>query len=152
MYSTQVACMLSRHVTCPYGAQQSFQIDKVPGSGAVQHKRRHNFRRLMSPSSEVTALLRLTLSTKLVKLCGVPLFRPRIVVWASLRMFFRFDLSSSNADIDFVLLKLEQHINPSHHDVIHSYSLRITRIDGEHMILVQRFETLILDIDGEIIL
>jgi hypothetical protein len=106
----------------------------------------------MSPSSEVTALLRLTLSTKLVKFCGVPLVGLRKVVWASLRMFFRFDLSSSNADIDFVLLKLKHHINPGLPNVIHKYSLRITRIDGEYMVLVQRPETLVLDIDGEIVL
>ncbi len=51
-------------------------------------------------------------------------------------MFFRFDLSSSNADIDFVLLKLEHHINSSLPNVIRSYSLRVTRVDGEHMVLV----------------
>jgi hypothetical protein len=106
----------------------------------------------MSPRSEVTTLLRLTLSTKLVKLCGVPLFRLRIVVWASLRVSFRFDLSSSNADIDFVFLKLKHHINSDLPDVIHSHSLRVTRVDGKHMVLVQRSETLILDIDGEIVL
>ena len=89
----------------------------------------------MSPS-EVTALLRLTLSTKLVKVCGVSLFALSVVVRASPRMFFRFDLSSSNADIDFVLLKLEHHINSSLPNVIRSYSLRVTRVDGEHMVLV----------------
>lgn len=124
----------------------------MPELGAVQHKRRHNFRRLMSPSSEVTALLRLTLSTKLVKLCGVSLFRLRDVVYASLRMFFRFDLSSSNADIDFVFLKLKHLINSGLPDVIRNYSLRVTGIDGEHMVLVQRAETLVLDVDGEIVL
>jgi hypothetical protein len=90
----------------------------------------------MSPSSEVIALLRLTLSTKLVKLCGVSLFAPIVVVRASPRMFFRFDLSSSNADIDFVLLKLKHHINSGVPNVISSYSLRVTRIDGEHVVLV----------------
>ena len=76
--------------------------------GEQQHTvmRCHNFRRLMSPS-EVTALLRLTLSTKLVRLCGVSLFALSVVVRASPRVFFRFDLSSSNADIDFVPLKLK---------------------------------------------
>ena len=68
-------------------------------------------------------------------------------------MFFRFDLCSSNADIDFVLLKLK-HINsnPGLLDVIISYSLRVTGINSEHMILVQRPETLVLDVDSEIIL
>ncbi len=107
----------------------------------------------MPSSSEVTALLRLTLSTKLVKLCGVSFFVLCAVVWASPRMFFRFDLCSSNADIDFVLLKLK-HINsnPGLLDVIISYSLRVTEINSEHMILVQRPETLVLDVDSEIIL
>jgi hypothetical protein len=106
----------------------------------------------MSPSSEVIRPLRLTLSTKLVKLCGVPLFKLCTVVWASLWTFFRFDLSSSNADIDFVLLKLKHRINSGHLDVIHCYSPRVTRIDSENMVLVQRRETLVLDIDGEIVL
>jgi hypothetical protein len=106
----------------------------------------------MSPSSEVTALLRLILSTRLVKLCGVSFFALSIVVRASPRMFFRFDLSSSNADIDFVLLKLKHHINSSLLDVISRYSLRVTRIDGEHMVLVQCPESLVLDVDREIIL
>ena len=104
---------LSRHVICSYnGAQQCCRIN------SVQHKRCHNFRRLISPSSEVISPLRLTLSTKLVKLCGVPLFR--LCTVASLWTFFRFDLSSSNADIDFVLLKLNHRINSDHPDVIHS--------------------------------
>jgi hypothetical protein len=106
----------------------------------------------MSPSSEATALLRLTLSTKLVKLCGVSFFVLSVVVRASPRMFFRFDLSSSNADIDFVLLKLKHRINSSLPNVINSYSLRVTRIDGEHMVLVQRRESLVLDVDIEIIM
>jgi hypothetical protein len=67
-------------------------------------------------------------------------------------MFFRFDLSSSNADIDFVFLKLKHLINSGLPDVIRNYSLRVTGIDGEHMVLVQRAETLVLDVDGEIVL
>lgn len=67
-------------------------------------------------------------------------------------MFFRFDLSSSNADIDFVLLKLKHHINSGLPNVMSSYSLRVTRIDGEHMVLVQRPESLVLDVDSETIL
>jgi hypothetical protein len=126
---------------------------RINTRGATQHRKRcHNFRRLMSPSSEVTALLRLTLSTKLVKLCGVSFFVLSVVVRASPRMFFRFDLSSSNADIDFVLLKLKHRINSSLPNVMNSYSLRVTRIDGEHMVLVQRRESLVLDVDIEIIL
>lgn len=106
----------------------------------------------MSPSSEVTALLRLTLSTKLVKLCGVSLFALGIVVRASPPMFFRFDLSSSNADIDFVLLKLKHHVKFSPPNVINNYSLRVTGIDGEHMVLMQGLESLVLDVDSEVIL
>ncbi len=67
-------------------------------------------------------------------------------------MFFRFDLSSSNADIDFVLLKLKHHIISSLLNIISNYSLRITRIDSEHMVLVQRPESLVFDVDSEIIL
>jgi hypothetical protein len=107
----------------------------------------------MSPASGVTALLRLTLSTKLVKLCGVSLFVLGVVARALLRVFFRFDLSSSNADIDFVLLKLKHHINYfSLPNVVSSYSLRVTGIDGEHMVLVQRPESVVLDVDSEVIL
>jgi hypothetical protein len=67
-------------------------------------------------------------------------------------MFFRFDLSSSNADIDFVLLKLKCHVNFSPPNVINNYSLRVTRIDGEHMVLMQGLESLVLDVDSEVIL
>jgi hypothetical protein len=62
---------------------------------------------LAPPPSEVGAFLRLTLSTKLAKLCVAPPFEIRMVVKASLLTLFRFDLSSSNADIDFVFLKLK---------------------------------------------
>ncbi len=107
----------------------------------------------MSPSSEVTPLLRLTLSTKLVKLCeAVWLFAFSTVVLASPRTFFLFDLSSSNADIDFVFLKLKHDVNSSRRNVVSSCSLRVTRIDGEHMILVHCSEALVLDVDSEIIL
>lgn len=67
-------------------------------------------------------------------------------------MLFRFDLSSSKADIDFVLLKLRHHINSTCADFIASYSLRVTRINGEYMVLVQRLESLVLDVDSEIVL
>jgi hypothetical protein len=63
---------------------------------------------------EVTAFFRLTLSTKLAKLCVVPPFETRMIVGASPLTFFRFDLSSSNADIDFVFLKLKYHIKTGH--------------------------------------
>ena len=106
----------------------------------------------MSPSSEVTTLLRSTLLTKLVKFCVVSLFVLSTVVRPSPGMFFRFDLSSSKADIDFVLLKLRHHISSTRPDFIASYSLRVTRIDGEHMVLVQRPESLVLDVDSKIIL
>jgi len=65
----------------------------------------------------VTAFFRLTLSTKLAKLCVVPPFEIRMVVGASPLTFFRFDLSSSNADIDFVFLKLKHHIRTGHFEL-----------------------------------
>jgi hypothetical protein len=62
----------------------------------------------------VAAFLRLTLSTKLAKLCVVPPFEIRMVGGTPLLTFFRFDLSSSNADIDSVFLKLKHHIKTDH--------------------------------------
>ncbi len=78
--------------------------------GWEDRQRCHNFFRLAPPPSEVAAFFRLTLSTKLAKLCVVPPFEIRMVVGDSPLTVFRFDLSSSNVDIDFVFLKLKHHI------------------------------------------
>jgi hypothetical protein len=83
-----------------------------PGREGCQ--RCHSFFRLELSPPEVTAFFRLMLSTNLAKLCVVPSFETRVVVRASPLTFFHFDLSSSNADIDFVFLKLKYHIKTGH--------------------------------------
>jgi len=101
----------------------------------------------------VTIFLRFTLSTKLVKLCGVPLLEVRALVWvASPRTLFRVDLSLSNADIDLVFLKLKPNIKTGLSKIVCEYSPRVTGIDSERMVFMQRPESLVLDVDSEIVL
>jgi len=68
-------------------------------------EKRHNFRRFVPLSPMVTPLL-LTLSTRLDKVCLVVPWDARSAARARPPEVFRFDRSSSNADIDLVFLKL----------------------------------------------
>lgn len=90
----------------------------MTSSAGNYQEENHNFRRL-APLFPAGTPFCLTLSTKLDRVCVLPPWEACSAARAWSPGVFRFDRSSSNADIDLVFLKLRDYISTEPLELTH---------------------------------